>query len=104
MEKQKHQFRSGKMGAAITVRVTPRASRNEIIGISDDGTVKIRLTAPPVEGAANEGLVRFLAEVLGTAPSKIEIIAGQTGKDKLITIMGMDSETVQQRILSAVER
>ena len=54
----------GKKGAALAVRVTPRASRNEISEVFSDGTVKIHLTAPPVDGKANEALLKFLASVL----------------------------------------
>ncbi len=92
-------FTDGRKGSALPVRVTPRASRNEIVEILSDSTVKIRLTAPPVEGAANEELIKFLAEVLGIAKSKLEIVAGATGRDKLISILDMDSEEVHQKIL-----
>ena len=72
---------NGKMGAAITVRITPRTAKNEITEILNDGTVKIRLTAPPVEGRANQGLIDFLAEVLNIKPARIEIISGLTSRD-----------------------
>ncbi|MEN6408501.1 MAG: DUF167 domain-containing protein [Anaerolineaceae bacterium] len=103
MAKSDNHMKSGGMGAAITVRITPRSSRNEISEIMPDGTIKIKLTAPPVDGAANESLIKFLAEVLDTAPSRIEIVAGQTGRDKLITIMGLDSATVHERIVGHVK-
>jgi uncharacterized protein len=96
----KKQFRNGLTGSAITVRVAPRSSRNEIIEIMDDGTIKIRLTAAPVEGQANTALVKFLAEVLDIAASRIEIVAGQSGKDKLITITGLEAQVVNERILA----
>jgi uncharacterized protein len=89
----------GKKGAALAVRVTPRASRDEIVEIQSDGTVKIRLTAPPVEGQANEALIKFLAQVLEIAPSKIDIVAGTSGRDKLVSILDLDTATVQERIL-----
>jgi len=101
METPKHQLHAAGSGAAITVRITPRASRNEITEILEDGTIKIRLTAPPVEGQANSALIRFLADLLDIAPSKIEIIAGQSSRDKLITILGLSADTVQARILAA---
>ena len=82
------------------MRVTPRASRNEIFEVLSDGTVKIRLTAAPVEGKANDLLVNFLAEVLEIAPSKIEVVAGLTSKDKLVTVLDLDAQTVHKRILS----
>ena len=89
----------GKNGAAITVRVTPRMARNEVYDILDDGTIKIRLTAPPVEGKANKELVKFLAEILEVSISSIEIVAGLTGHDKIISILNMESGKVQQKIL-----
>jgi hypothetical protein len=89
----------GQKGAALAVRITPRASRNEISEILSDGTVKIRLTAPPVEGKANLALVEFLSNVVGVPPSQIEIVAGATGRDKLVSILDMDAETVHKRIL-----
>jgi uncharacterized protein (TIGR00251 family) len=95
------QFRlhSGKKGAALAIRVTPRSSRNEITEILSDGTVKIRLTAPPVEGKANQELIAFLADILEIAPGKLDIVAGQTGRDKLVSILDLDAETVHKRIL-----
>ena len=96
----KRPTRNGLTGSAITVRVSPRSSRNEISEILEDGTIKIRLTAAPVEGQANAALVKFLSDVLEIAPSRIEIVAGQSGKDKLITIIGLESQIVQERILA----
>jgi uncharacterized protein len=90
---------NGKSGAAITVRVTPRMAKNEITEIMDDGTIKIRITASPVEGKANQHLVEYLADILNTNPSKIEIISGLTGRDKIITILEQTPEEVQQKIL-----
>jgi uncharacterized protein len=92
----------GKMGAAITVRITPRTAKNEITEILNDGTVKIRLTAPPVEGRANQGLIEFLAEVLNIKPARIEIISGLTSRDKIVSIVDMTPEEVQNRILQHI--
>jgi hypothetical protein len=99
MERRKFDLHDGKRGAALAVRVTPRASRNEIFGVLNDGTVKIHLTAPPVEGQANEALLKFLAEVLGVSVSRLEIVAGKTGRDKLVSVLGVDPETVHKRIV-----
>jgi len=97
--KREFNLHSGKGGAAITVRVTPRSSRNEVSEILADGTVKIRLTAAPVDGKANENLIEFLAKVLDINKSSIEIVAGMTGREKLVTILGLSPEDVQTRIL-----
>jgi uncharacterized protein (TIGR00251 family) len=93
---------NGQTGAAITVRVTPHAKKNEIHGIMEDGTVKIRITSAPVEGQANEALLKFLADLLDVRANQLEIIAGQTGKDKLISVVGLDAKTVQERIMAHV--
>ncbi len=102
-EQRRFKLHNGKGGAALAVRVTPRSARNEIAGVLEDGTIKVRLTAPPVEGKANEALVRFLADILKVPPSKIEIIAGETGRDKLVTVLDVDAETVNQRITAQME-
>jgi uncharacterized protein (TIGR00251 family) len=93
----------GRRGAALAVRITPRASKNEITQILADGTIKIRLTAPPVEGKANAALIQFLADVLEVAPSRIEIVAGMTGRDKLVSVLDLEAGTAQQRILRRLE-
>lgn len=99
MSQRKFHLHNGQKGAALAVRITPRASKNEISEILSDGTVKIRLTAPPVEGKANLALVNFLSDVLGVPPSRIEIVAGATGRDKLISVLDMDADSLHQRIL-----
>jgi uncharacterized protein len=99
MPTREFRMHGGKKGAALAVRVTPRSSKNEISEVLSDGTVKVRLTAPPVEGKANAALVAFLAEVIGVPASSIEIVAGETGRDKLVSILDMDPSTVHQRIL-----
>jgi uncharacterized protein (TIGR00251 family) len=99
MSSRQYHLHNGKKGSALAIRVTPRASRNEISEILSDGTVKIRLTAPPVEGKANQALIEFLADVLEVPRARIEIVAGTTGKDKLVSILDLDAETVHERIL-----
>jgi uncharacterized protein (TIGR00251 family) len=99
LEDRKFNLHHGKAGAAIAVRVTPRMSKNEIYEILDNGTVKIRLTAPPVDGKANAALAEFLAKILNVPIGNIEIVAGITGRDKLITILNMTSDQVQKKIL-----
>lgn len=69
----------------LNVLVIPNASRNEIVGWHD-GALKIRLAAPPVDGKANDELVRFLAKQLDLAPSEIEIEHGQSGRRKRVLI------------------
>lgn len=87
----------------MAVRVTPRASRNEVTAIQDDGTVRVRLASSPKGGDANDALVVYLAEVLGVPRSKIEIVAGETGRDKLISILDMDKDELQNRLTAYIE-
>ncbi|HEY5983164.1 MAG TPA: DUF167 domain-containing protein, partial [Anaerolineales bacterium] len=100
MKERKYRLHEGKTGSAIAVRVTPRAGRDRITEVLDDGTIKIQLKAAPVDGEANEQLIGFLAKTLRVARSSIEIIAGTTGRNKLISIIGMDAATVHDRIVA----
>ncbi|OGV95943.1 MAG: YggU family protein [Nitrospinae bacterium RIFCSPLOWO2_02_FULL_39_110] len=75
----------------VNVKVQPRASKNEVCGIYGD-RIKIKLTAPPVEGEANEKLREFLAEKLEINRGCIEIITGHRGKNKLIKVVGIKKE------------
>ena len=95
---------NGAVGAAIVVKITPRMSHNEIQEIMEDGTIKIRLTAPPVDGKANKNLIEYLAEVLNISESQIEIVAGQTNKKKLLSIIGMNVVDVNQKILQVIKK
>ena len=96
---RKYRLHDGKKGAALAVRVTPRASRNEIVEIQGDGTVRIHLTAPAHEGKANEELIKFLAEIFGVPKSNVDIVAGANGRDKLISVLDIDATEVHNRIV-----
>jgi hypothetical protein len=100
MTDRKFKLHNGQRGSAIAVRVTPRASRNEIVEILDDGTIRVRLDAPPTDNEANDALIDFLSEILGVPKSKLDIVAGSVGRDKLISVVDMDVETAHQRILA----
>jgi len=102
MSDRKFELHDGKKGSALAVRVTPRASRNEIVELLDDGTIKVRLAAAPTDNDANEALIDFLSEILGVPKSRLDIVAGVAGRDKLISVVDMDVETVHQRILAHV--
>lgn len=69
----------------FTVRIVPRASKSEIIG-ELAGALKIRISAPPVDGAANAELVKFLSKTFGVSKSEIEILSGSAAKIKLIKV------------------
>lgn len=75
----------------FTAHVVPRASKSEIIG-EYDGTLKIRLSAPPVDGAANAELIKLLSKTFGVSKSKVKIISGGNAKTKQIKIENISSE------------
>lgn len=100
MTERKFKLHNGQRGSALAVRVTPRASRNEIAEVLDDGTVRVRLAAPPTDNESNEALIVFLSEILGVPRAKLDIVAGSAGRDKLVSVVDMDVETVHQRILA----
>lgn len=78
----------------ITVYVQPRASRTAVAGVHG-GAIKIRLAAPPIDGAANAALVEFVAERLGVAKSRVRVAAGHTSRRKVLEIDGVDKEQVE---------
>ena len=100
MSDRKFNLHGGKKGSALAVRVTPRASHNEIVELMEDGTIRVRIAAPPADNEANEALIKFMAEVLGVPKSRLDIVAGTAGRDKLISVVDMDAETAHQRILA----
>ncbi len=101
MTEHKFQFGKGMGGAALPVKVVPRASKNEIVGIGPDGSLRIRVTAPPVDGAANEAVIDLLAKVLDIPKSNIDIVAGLTNTNKLVSIIGVDPLQVDEKLRAA---
>ncbi len=70
----------------LNIRVQPRASRDEIVGPHGDGALKVRITAPPVEGKANAYLIRFLARAFGVSRSQVSLLGGDSSRNKRIAI------------------
>ncbi|MBX3084544.1 MAG: DUF167 domain-containing protein [Anaerolineae bacterium] len=85
-------------GAAFTVRLVTRAQRDEIVGIQEDGSLKIRLTAAPTDGQANVALIKFLADRLGVPESAVEIVAGKETRDKWISVEGISTAMLEERL------
>jgi uncharacterized protein (TIGR00251 family) len=102
MADRQFKMHNGQKGSALAVRVTPRASRNEVVEILDDGTVRIRLAASPADDEANAALLEFLSEILGVPEAKLDIVAGVIGRDKLVAIVDMDVDTAHQRIVAHI--
>jgi uncharacterized protein (TIGR00251 family) len=84
-------------GTRLRVRVLPRASRTEVAGIQGDW-VRIRLAAPPVDGAANDELLRFLAERLAVPRSGVHLVSGSTRRTKVVMISRISLEQVSTRL------
>jgi uncharacterized protein len=81
------------LSATFSVRIQPRASKNGVSRMQD-GSLRIRLTAPPVDGAANEALVKFLSDTLSVSKSQVEILSGHTSREKRVKISGKGEEDV----------
>lgn len=96
---RKFKLSDGVQGAALTIRVTPRSRHTEIAGVLEDGTLRVRVPQPPVDGKANKALVEFLADVLDVRKSRVEIVAGHRGLDKIISILDMPALDVEHRVM-----
>ena len=87
-------------GVLFTVHVQPRASRNEVCGVQGD-ELKLRLTAPPVEDAANRLCIEYIAKLLGIAKSRVSIASGARSRHKTIKVKGIASEEILSLLKSA---
>lgn len=84
-------------GVRLQLRVQPRASRSEVVGLHGDA-IRVRLAAPPVDGAANEALIALLADVLGVAKSAVRIRTGLTGRGKSVEVQGVSLAEATTRL------
>jgi uncharacterized protein len=80
----------------INVRVIPRSSKNLIEW--EEGALKVHLTAPPVDGAANDALIALLAQCLAVHKRDVQIVRGRTGRSKIVEISGISAETIEMKI------
>lgn len=100
MTDRKFEITDARGGAAFGVRVVTKAANTEIVGKNEDGTLRIRLQASPAgEAAANEELVNFLAGQLGVDVGKIEIVAGERSRDKIVSVEGLSTQDVDDKLL-----
>lgn len=83
--------------ALIAVRLTPRAHREEIVGLRD-GVLHARVTAPPLDGRANRALCRLIARRLAIAPSRVAVVHGHGARQKLVRVEGADSGTLRRAL------
>jgi uncharacterized protein len=82
-------FKKTKNGITIEVKVEPRSSQKGIAGVMENNVLKIKLTSPPVEGAANEQLIEVIAEALKVKRAQVKVIRGQSSKRKVVEISGV---------------
>ncbi len=99
MDSRNFRLHDGKKGAAMTVRIVPRSSRNELSEVLNDGTIKVRLKTSADDPALNQELRAFLAHVLDIPQNHVDVIAGLSGLDKLVSIVDLDADALQARIL-----
>jgi uncharacterized protein (TIGR00251 family) len=90
-------FRATATGASIAIRVQPRASRDEIAGLHG-AELRVRITAPPVDGAANDALIRFLARTLGVSRPDVTVLAGHGSRSKVVSVRGITLEEAAHRL------
>jgi len=88
-------------GATFQVKVHPRAKKNAIAGEVGDA-LKLALTAPPIEGRANEAVIAFFAELLNVPRSSVTIAAGQSSRNKVIRVAGVSSAQVEKQLRNAM--
>ncbi|HEX7286857.1 MAG TPA: DUF167 domain-containing protein [Candidatus Angelobacter sp.] len=88
-------------GATFAVKVHPRARKDQITGTLGDA-LKLALTAPPVEGRANQAVIKFFADFFDIPRSSVTIASGETGRNKVIRVVGPGSDAVRQRLAEAL--
>jgi uncharacterized protein YggU (UPF0235/DUF167 family) len=96
---KKFNFHDGEKGSALAVRITTRKGKQRIVKILKDGTVVINL-AEKTKKNINQELIKFLSKELDIAQRQFDIIAGMEGNEKLISILDVDSEEIQELVLS----
>ena len=90
-------FRPTRLGTRFNVNVQPRASRTETVGIHGDA-LKVRIAAPPVEGAANTAVGALLAAALGVRTSAVSVVHGERGRDKMVRVDGLTLAEMKRRL------
>ncbi|NOY87072.1 MAG: YggU family protein [Deltaproteobacteria bacterium] len=94
---RRHEKESGPDNVRIHVRVKPRSSREAIEGW-EDGVLVVRLTSPPVEGAANTALVKLVSKTLKIARSRIRIVSGEKSRNKVLDVSGLAMDDIAERL------
>ena len=94
-------LRDSEAGVSFAVRVQPRARRRAVLGVfgeGEDAALKVALAAPPVEGRANEALIRFFADFFSVPRSMVTIIGGAQSRNKVVRVAGMTGKQIRERL------
>jgi uncharacterized protein len=97
MESRRRRLGSSRVSARFAVRLMPRGGADRVDGVSDDGVLLARVAAPAVGGAANAALLRLLADELDVARTSVRLVAGATGRQKLVAIDDLAPQTAAAR-------
>lgn len=89
--------------ARVRIRVTPRSSRNEVLGYQES-LLHVKVTAPPVEGAANAAIIRLLSDYFDVPKSRISLAVGAKGREKTFEVEGMTAEELAERLSKPLKR
>jgi uncharacterized protein (TIGR00251 family) len=81
----------------IAIRVSPRSGRDEVVGVTDDGELHVRVRPAPVDGAATRAAMRLLASVLGLPQSSLELVSGATSRHKRVRVRGVPASDLRER-------
>lgn len=84
-------------GTRLSLRVTPRASRDEVVGWRD-GALRVRVTAPPVDGEANQAVLALLARALRVPRSTMAVVSGASGRTKVVLVSGLGMDAIESRL------
>jgi uncharacterized protein len=85
------------LAAQIEVRLRPRGSKEELIGLRD-GVLLAKVTAPPVDGKANKALCKLIAKQVGVAPSRVSVVRGAKSREKVVRVEGIDQTTLSEAL------
>ncbi|MEW5822420.1 MAG: DUF167 domain-containing protein [Cyanobacteriota bacterium] len=89
-------------GIKFSIRVVPKSSKNQL-SLNEDGTIKLKINAPPVDGKANDACIKFLSNILEVNKSDISITSGLKSKTKILEVLG-DSNVLYDKILTSLEK
>jgi uncharacterized protein (TIGR00251 family) len=84
----------GTAGTTVAVRLRPRGSRDELLGMRD-GVLRAKVTAPPVDGRANKALCKLIAKRVGVAPSRVSVVRGEKSREKVVRVEGVGKAEVE---------